>query len=77
MFVYASSPYFIRILQGPLQVEEKWRDLYPFQVRRGFGVEEKVDQQLIIVKTCTPGLRDLLMTKIDLEVRRVKSEALS
>ena len=58
-------------------MEEKWRDLYPFQVRRWFGVEEKVNQQLIIVKTCTHDLRDLLMTKIDLEVRRVKSEALS
>ena len=58
-------------------MEEKWRDLYPFQVRRWSGVEEKVNQQLIIVKTCTHGLRDLLMTKIDLEVRRVKSEALS
>ena len=55
-------------------MEEKWRDLYPFQVRRWFGVGEKV---IVIVKTCTHGLRDLLMTKIDLEVRRVKSEALS
>ena len=46
----------------------------PFPGETLSGVEEKV---IVIVKTCTHGLRDLLMTKIDLEVRRVKSEALS
>ena len=47
---------------------------FPGETMEWSGVEEKV---IVIVKTCTHGLRDLLMTKIDLEVRRVKSEALS
>ena len=46
----------------------------PFPGETLSGVEDKV---IVIVKTCTHGLRDLLMTKIDLEVRLVKSEALS